>query len=598
MNTARLAIPALAPSGSLAAAPAFTVERVTFTSSGETLAGSFYRPTSAAETARLPAVVVTGAWMTVKEQMPANYAAALAERGFAALAFDFRGWGESAGARRQFEDPAAKIADIRAAFAYLATRPDVAADRLGGLGICASSGYLVHAAASDPTIRSVALAAPWLHDREIVEKIYGGAASVEALLAAGDAAEAAYRSTGRQTFLPAASLTDKSAVMFGAPYYTETDRGLIPAWRNAVDSAFWRGWLTFDAMTAAPRLTQPLLLVESDAAALPQGVRKFFGAVTAPKHELWLDGLTQFNFYDRPAPIARATDAIAAHFVRTLPAATAADRTDQSLSGIREFFAALEAMDIPRFLAVWADDGVQEMPYAPGAFARRLDGKAAIERQYGPLPAAFDGMKFTLHRLEATERPGTVFAEFQGSIALKNGGRYDNTYFGLFEFNSEGKLARYVEYFDPYTLINGFPGAAEAALPDSARIERLVNQLARSADARDWSALRAVFADEVEVDYTSVAGGQPGRLAADALVAGWEKGLGAYAQTKHNFSDLVVKVSGDRATATFTGQATHVKTDGTRWNCGGDYTYAFARTAAGWRATAATFEMRWELGRR
>jgi ketosteroid isomerase-like protein len=207
-------------------------------------------------------------------------------------------------------------------------------------------------------------------------------------------------------------------------------------------------------------------------------------------------------------------------------------------------------------------------------------------------------MKFTMHRLEATERPGVVLAEYSGSISLKGRGRYDNRYVGVFEFNPVGKLARYVEYFDPYTLINGFPGAAEAALSDSARIERLVIQLAKSADARDWTGVRAVFADEVDFDYTSVAGGKPSRLAADDLVAGWRKGLSNYAQTKHNFSDLAVQVEGDHATATFTGQATHTKTDGSGWNCGGDYSYQFTRTDAGWRATAARFDMRWELGER
>jgi SnoaL-like domain len=59
-----------------------------------------------------------------------------------------------------------------------------------------------------------------------------------------------------------------------------------------------------------------------------------------------------------------------------------------------------------------------------------------------------------------------------------------------------------------------------------------------------------------------------------------------------------VNVTCDRATATFTGQATHLKRDGTRWNCGGDYTYEFARTADGWRINSAKFEMRWELGQR
>ncbi|TIX70201.1 MAG: alpha/beta hydrolase, partial [Mesorhizobium sp.] len=116
-----------------------------------------------------PALVVTGAWMTIKEQMPARYAREMADRGFAALTFDFRGWGESGGARRQYEDPSAKIADIEAAVAYLANRPETDKDRIGGLGICASSGYMVTAAAKDAAIKSVALVAPWLHDAEVVE---------------------------------------------------------------------------------------------------------------------------------------------------------------------------------------------------------------------------------------------------------------------------------------------------------------------------------------------------------------------------------------------------------------------------------------------
>ena len=45
--------------------------------------------------------------------------AALAERGLAALAFDHRFFGESGGEPRQFENPAAKIEDIRNAVTAL-----------------------------------------------------------------------------------------------------------------------------------------------------------------------------------------------------------------------------------------------------------------------------------------------------------------------------------------------------------------------------------------------------------------------------------------------------------------------------------------------
>ena len=294
------------------------VERLTFENAGDQLVGELYLPDGYKAGQRLPTVVVTGAWMTVRQQMPARYARELADRGYAAFVFDFRGWGESGGARRQYEDPQAKIADIKAAVRFVAARPEVDANRIGGLGICASSGYMVTAAADTPAIRSVALVAPWLHDREVVLQTYGGAESVAKLEAAGDAAEAEYRRTGKQSFLPAASLTDERAIMFKVPYYTEADRGMIPAWRNEADPAFWRGWLSFDGIAPAQRLRQPFLMVHSEAAAIPQGAHRFYGRLTAPKKELWLENVTQLDFYDRTAPVTAAADAVARHFQETL----------------------------------------------------------------------------------------------------------------------------------------------------------------------------------------------------------------------------------------------------------------------------------------
>ena len=292
----------------------FKVERVQFTSHGQTLVGQLYLPAGVSAATPGQAAVVTGAWMTVKEQMAGRYAAELAERGIVALAFDFRGWGESGGQPRAMEDPRTKTEDIRAAAAFLATRPEVDRLRIGGLGICASAAYMAAAAASTPTIRSVALVAPWLHDRAIVDAVYGGEAGVKALIDVGRAAEARYRATGQATLVPAASSTERNAVMFDVPYYTERDRGLIPQWDNRFNVASWEAWLTLDAMPIAPTLKAPLLIVHSEAAAIPQGARQFYAAVTSPKRQLWLDQVSQFDFYDRDPHVDRAADAVARHF--------------------------------------------------------------------------------------------------------------------------------------------------------------------------------------------------------------------------------------------------------------------------------------------
>jgi fermentation-respiration switch protein FrsA (DUF1100 family) len=294
------------------------VERVAFSSGGERIVGDLYIADGVSEARPGPAIVVTGAWMTVRQQMAARYARTLAERGYTALVFDYRGWGESGGVRRQYEDPHAKIVDTRAAFGYLASRPETDDARLGGLGICASAGYMVRAALETPAVHSIALAAPWLHDHDVVLQTYGGEAGVAELIKSGRTAEAEYRTTGDQRFVPAASLTDPSAIMFNAPYYTDPDRGMIAAWRNQADPAFWEGWLTFDGVASAPRLTQPLLVVHSESAAIPQGAKRFYNRVTSLKSELWLPDVSQFDFYDRPGPVAAAAEAIALHFARTL----------------------------------------------------------------------------------------------------------------------------------------------------------------------------------------------------------------------------------------------------------------------------------------
>lgn len=285
---------------------------VTFESHGEALIGTLVLPEGASASSPAPGLVITGAWFTIKEQMPMLYAREMAQRGFACLVFDFRGFGESGGVIRQRETPLQKIEDIEAAAKFLIRQPEVRG--VSGLGICASAGYMVGAASRSDTIRKVGLVAPWLHDAAIVAEAYGGQAAVDGLVATGWKAQTDFQATGAQTFIPAASMTDRSALMFGAPYYTEPDRGMIPAWRNEADPAFWEDWLTFDAMQFAPLVIQPLAVVHSAAAAIPQGAKKFLSSVGPHKRELWLDDISQFDFYDQPEPVRRSADFMASHF--------------------------------------------------------------------------------------------------------------------------------------------------------------------------------------------------------------------------------------------------------------------------------------------
>lgn len=99
----------------------------------------------------------------------------LAEQGVAAFRFDYRGMGDSEGATRTFEDV---DADIRCAVdAFQRSCPQVRAVVLWGL--CDGASAALMYAPSDPRVRGLVLANPWVrseqsHGAATVKHYYGG----------------------------------------------------------------------------------------------------------------------------------------------------------------------------------------------------------------------------------------------------------------------------------------------------------------------------------------------------------------------------------------------------------------------------------------
>ncbi|MBD2772599.1 alpha/beta hydrolase [Iningainema sp. BLCCT55] len=296
------------------------INRVTFPSSGETLVGNLYLPANYKAGDKLPVVVVTGAWMTIKEQMPATYAQKLSEQGFAAFTFDFRTFGESGGKLRGFESPTEKMKDIKNAVSFLQSVNAIDSNKIVGLGICASAGYMAQVTAEDGRIKSLITVAPWIHDPAIVSAVYGGEKAVEDKIKIGKAARKQFEKTGNAEVVPAASKTNPKAPMFGEiPYYTDSQRGAIPQWSNEFAVMSWAEWLTFNPMPQAKNINVPTLFIHSKKAAIPEGASQFFQKIpTNNKKFAWLDNRTQFDFYDQDATVKQSVSLIANHLKSAL----------------------------------------------------------------------------------------------------------------------------------------------------------------------------------------------------------------------------------------------------------------------------------------
>ena len=278
-------------------------ERVTFRSEGVELAGDL-RATRAQRPQ--PGLVFTGPFTGVKEQVTGTYASILATAGFATLAFDHRGFGESGG-RPGHEDSQGKLADLRAAVGYLASRAEVDAARIGIVGICLGGGYAVRAAAADPRVNAVAAIAGGYNSPGLMLAAMGAGPYRSALAAALDRYD---------EHMPAVAPDGGEAAMGGEePYaYYGTARSFSPHWRNQVTRGSLHSLMTFDALGAAELLADtPLLIVHgrADAYCAPELAQALYDRTPGDKQILWLDAGQHIDLYDREPYVSAAAEAAA-----------------------------------------------------------------------------------------------------------------------------------------------------------------------------------------------------------------------------------------------------------------------------------------------
>ena len=287
------------------------MEKVTFEVRGETLAGHLYRPAGA--TGDRPALVLTGPYTGVKEQVTGTYAERLAAEGFATLAFDHRNFGESGGAVRQHEDPPAKLDDLAAATALLRATDGVDAGRIGAVGICLGGSYALRHAGFDPRIRALAtVAAAYLGFAPADDAAAAGKAS----WLGGYAEELDRLAAGRPTRV--AVVSDDADEEVGMPgrepfEYYGTARARSPHWRNEITRLSSYNLAGFDAVGAARYLHEtPTLVVHgtADAFCSPESARRAYEMMSGEKRFESIETTNHIELYDGEPHVSKAVAAV------------------------------------------------------------------------------------------------------------------------------------------------------------------------------------------------------------------------------------------------------------------------------------------------
>jgi hypothetical protein len=136
-------------------------------------------------------------------------------------------------------------------------------------------------------------------------------------------------------------------------------------------------------------------------------------------------------------------------------------------------------------------------------------------------------------------------------------------------------------------------------LLDRERIIDCLTALFLATDRRDWPAVEACFAPEVQFDMSSVGAGPATTMRPREIADGWRTALAGVEHLHHQVGNFVVHTHGDRADAFCYGIAYHYRArkDGRNTRVFvGSYDYQLERDVASpeptWRITAMRFTLK------
>ncbi|MEU4745854.1 nuclear transport factor 2 family protein [Actinosynnema sp. NPDC023658] len=133
-----------------------------------------------------------------------------------------------------------------------------------------------------------------------------------------------------------------------------------------------------------------------------------------------------------------------------------ADRRTRNVATLERYFDRLAALDIGSWIELWAPDCVQVMPFAAGPVPDRVEGRDQVRELYQGMADGYAELSFADLEILPLEDPDKVVARWRPQGRMTDGRPYENENVALFEFDGDGRIVRFTEYFNPVVVAASF----------------------------------------------------------------------------------------------------------------------------------------------
>ncbi|MCQ4044715.1 nuclear transport factor 2 family protein [Streptantibioticus rubrisoli] len=109
--------------------------------------------------------------------------------------------------------------------------------------------------------------------------------------------------------------------------------------------------------------------------------------------------------------------------------------------------------NIAAWVALWAEDGLMEFPFAPEGWPQRLEGKEAVAAYMHHYPDHIDLHDFPALTIHQTTDPETIVVEMRGVGRLvETDAPFDMTYIAVVTVR-DGHITSYRDYWNPLAVL-------------------------------------------------------------------------------------------------------------------------------------------------